>query len=60
MKDVVAEYIKGRYLWFVFDVVDLKEELKTKDAVQFRFRTPAATIRCGSPGPEPATPWCNS
>ena len=41
MKDVVAEYIKGRYLWFVFDVVDLKEELKTKDAVQFRFRTPA-------------------
>jgi hypothetical protein len=39
MKDVVAEYLKGRYHWFVFDVVDLRDELKTKDAIQFRFRT---------------------
>jgi hypothetical protein len=41
MKDVVADYLKGRYHWFVFDVVDLGVELKTKDAVEFRFRTNA-------------------
>ena len=41
MKDVVAEYLKGRYNWFVFDVVDLGEQLKTKDAIQFRFRSKA-------------------
>jgi hypothetical protein len=41
MKEVVAEYLKDRYHWFVFDVVDLGEDLKTKDAIQFRFRSKA-------------------
>jgi hypothetical protein len=41
MKEVVAEYLKDNYHWFVFDVVDLGDKLKTKDAVQFRFRTKA-------------------
>jgi hypothetical protein len=41
MKEVVAEYLKDRYHWFVFDVVDLGEELKTKDTIEFRFRTKA-------------------
>ena len=39
MKDVVAEYLKGRYRWFVFDVVELGDTLKTKDAIQYRFRS---------------------
>jgi hypothetical protein len=53
MKEVVAEYLKGHYQWFVFDVVDLGEKLKTKDALQFRFRTnalyyPMRITRAGS------------
>ena len=39
MKDVVAEYLKDRYRWFVFDVVELGDKLKTKDAIQYRFAT---------------------
>ncbi len=39
MKEVVAEYLKDKYRWFVFDVVDLGDALKSKDAIQYRFRT---------------------
>lgn len=39
MKVVVAEYLQSGYRWFVFDVVELGDELKTKDAIQYRFRT---------------------
>ena len=41
MKDVVAEYLKDHYRWFVFDVVDLGDKLKSKDAIQYRFRSQA-------------------
>lgn len=41
MKQVVAEYLKDHYNWFVFDVVDLGDKLKTKDAIQYRFKTNA-------------------
>lgn len=40
MKAVVAEYIRDKFVWFVFDVVELSKETKTKDAVQYRFPTP--------------------
>ncbi len=39
MKAVVAEYLKDRFQWFVFDVVDVGNEVKTKEAIQYRFPT---------------------
>ncbi len=39
MKAVVKEYLKDGFTWFVFDVVELGQKLKTKDALQFRFKT---------------------
>ena len=39
MKAVVAEYLQDRFQWFVFDVVDVGKEIKTKEAIQYRFRT---------------------
>ena len=39
MKEVVGEYLKNRYRWFVFDVVELGDQLKTKDAIEYRFRS---------------------
>ena len=37
MKAVVAEYLRDKFEWFVFDVVELGKEVKTKDAIQYRF-----------------------
>jgi hypothetical protein len=39
MKAVVGEYLDDKYEWFVFDVVELGKDLKTKDAIQYRFAT---------------------
>ena len=39
MKAVVDEYLHEKFEWFVFDVVELGEKLKTKDAIQYRFAT---------------------
>lgn len=39
LKDVVQEYISEGFVWFVFDVVSLEEELKTNEAIQYRFKT---------------------
>lgn len=39
MKAVVAEYLRDRFQWFVFDVVELGTEVKTKEAIQYRFPT---------------------
>jgi hypothetical protein len=39
LKDVVEEYIEDDYRWFVFDVVELDEEARTNEAIQYRFRT---------------------
>ncbi len=39
MKAVVGDYLRDRYQWFVFDVVDLSTEVKTKEAIQYRFAT---------------------
>lgn len=39
MKVVVGDYLRDRYQWFVFDVVDLSTEVKTKEAIQYRFAT---------------------
>lgn len=39
MKAVVAEYLQDRFQWFVFDVVDMGKEVKTKEAIQYRFAT---------------------
>ena len=41
LKRVIGEYIADGYDWFVFDVVELGEETVTKDAIQYRFKTPA-------------------
>jgi hypothetical protein len=39
MKAVVAEYLQDRFQWFVFDVVEMGNEIKTKEAIQYRFAT---------------------
>lgn len=39
LKKVVEEYLEERFTWFVFDVVSLDKELKTNDAIQYRFKT---------------------
>jgi len=39
LRKVVGEYLKEKFTWFVFDVVSLDKELKTNDAIQYRFKT---------------------
>ena len=39
LKEVVAEYLTEGFTWFVFDVVELDQEPKTNDAIQYRFAT---------------------
>ncbi len=39
LKEVVEEYLKDGFAWFVFDVVSLDEKPKTREAVQYRFKT---------------------
>ena len=39
MKAVVAEYLQDSFQWFVFDVVEMGTEVKTKEAIQYRFAT---------------------
>jgi len=39
LKNVVGEYLEEEFTWFVFDVISLDKELKTNDAIQYRFKT---------------------
>ena len=39
LKNVVDEYLGEKFTWFVFDVVSLDKEIKTNDAIQYRFKT---------------------
>jgi hypothetical protein len=39
LKNVVDDYLEDKFTWFVFDVVSLDKELKTNDAIQYRFKT---------------------
>jgi hypothetical protein len=39
MKTVIKEYLEKGFTWFVFDVVELDEQLKTNDAIQYKFKT---------------------
>lgn len=39
LKNVVDEYLGEKFTWFVFDVVSLDTEIKTNDAIQYRFKT---------------------
>jgi len=39
LKNVVGEYLAEEFTWFVFDVISLDKELKTNDAIQYRFKT---------------------
>jgi len=39
MKNLVEEYIKDDFVWFVFDVVSLNIETVTNEPVQYRFKT---------------------
>jgi hypothetical protein len=39
LRNVVNEYIGEDFKWFVFDVVELDEEPKTNQAIQYRFVT---------------------
>jgi hypothetical protein len=39
LRNVVDEYLEEKFTWFVFDVVSLDKELKTNDAIQYRFKT---------------------
>ncbi len=39
MKQLIEEYIKDDFVWFVFDVVSLSEETVTNEPIQYRFKT---------------------
>jgi hypothetical protein len=39
MKDLIEEYIKDEFVWFVFDVVSLGLETVTNEPIQYRFTT---------------------
>lgn len=39
MIEVVGEYLDEDFEWFVFDVVSVDEEVKTNDAIQYRFKS---------------------
>jgi hypothetical protein len=39
LRKVIKEYIDEGYTWFVFDVVELTRRPKTKQAIQFKFKT---------------------
>jgi hypothetical protein len=39
MKAVVDKYLHDKFEWIVFDVVELGKDLRTKDAIQYRFPT---------------------
>jgi hypothetical protein len=39
LEAVVQDYLRDRFQWFVFDVVDLGDQTITKDAIQYRFKT---------------------
>ncbi|MBA7599381.1 hypothetical protein ES703_06413 [subsurface metagenome] len=36
---MIAEYLNEGFSWFVFDVVELDENPKTNEAIQYRFKT---------------------
>lgn len=39
LKSVIGEYLGEGFSWFVFDVVELDEEPKTGQAIQYRFKS---------------------
>ncbi len=39
LKEVVGEYLRENFQWFVFDVISLDEKPKTNEAIQYRFKT---------------------
>lgn len=39
MKNLIEEYIKDGFEWFVFDVVTLGTEIATNEPIQYRFKT---------------------
>jgi len=39
LKRVVAEYLADGYTWFVFNVVSLGKDTRTKQALQYRFKS---------------------
>lgn len=39
LKAIVEEYIRDKFQWFVFDVVEVGIELKSLEPIQYRFKT---------------------
>jgi hypothetical protein len=39
MQILIGQYLKAGFAWFVFDVVSLDQNLKTIEAIQYRFKT---------------------
>jgi len=39
MKEVVDEYLRDDFSWFVFDIVSLDNKPKTNDAIRYRFKS---------------------
>src|SRR4030043_1417531 len=39
MKTVISEYISDDYTWYVFDIIELGDEVITNEAIQYRFKT---------------------
>ena len=40
MNEIVQQYLDEGFVWFVFDVVSLSQDLKTSNPIQYRFSTP--------------------
>ncbi len=38
-KDLIEEYISNKFVWFVFDIIDLDKERNTLEPIQYRFST---------------------
>ncbi|OGC42844.1 hypothetical protein A2Y85_06155 [candidate division WOR-3 bacterium RBG_13_43_14] len=39
MKTVISEYISDDYAWYVFDIIEIGDEIITNEAIQYRFKT---------------------
>jgi hypothetical protein len=39
MRDLIEQYISDKYVWFVFDVIEIGKEVMTNEAIQYRFKT---------------------
>ncbi len=39
LRELVDEYVENGFTWFVFDIVELGQSVRTNEAIQYRFKT---------------------